>query len=321
MGKIHARNVWLDPDFQLLYVVDPIIELAEKISRNYGCLACPNINDALADENVDFIIIASTTDAHEEQVLACASTRKAFLCEKPIASSLKSALNCVHAVESNNCHSAMGFNRRLDEEYRFIRQEVHSGRIGSVETMHLVSRSFNKSSVTPKLFSSGMIREKGTHFFDLSSWILGFDPVETYATGAKFKGSRGDDSDFDTATVVVRYENEVIVSFNFNQKAKFGQDEFIEIVGTDGMILTGRSSTGDTKIFTDKGIFQKGIHQSWYKRFQQTYTEELKLLVETSAQKKLKIASLRDGLKAQAIAEASIESMIRKQLVKIEKVW
>ena len=51
------------------------------------------------------------------------------------------------------------------------------------------------------------------------------------------------------------------------------------------------------------------------------YTLHLQTFYPNHPEVILKIASLRDGLKAQAIAEASINSMIRKQPVKIEKVW
>ena len=119
-----------------------MIDGAQKLTEKFGGTPSSTVDSALEDDRVDVVIIASTTSVHEEQVLACVEAGKAFLCEKPISDSLEGALNCVRAAGDSGIVTAMGFNRRLNYEYRSIYDRGRAGQVGKVEMIHIVSRSF-----------------------------------------------------------------------------------------------------------------------------------------------------------------------------------
>jgi myo-inositol 2-dehydrogenase/D-chiro-inositol 1-dehydrogenase len=322
IGTIHARNIALHPEYQLIHVVDSMPDKAKKLTEMHGGTPGMEIDQALEDERVDVVIIGSSTSAHEAQVLACAKAGKAFLCEKPISDSLEGALHCIKAVEEAGIATAMGFNRRLYYDYQSVFDRVRTGQIGKVEMIHVVSRT-NKAPIPETIpFSGGMIREKGTHFFDMASWISELDPVEIYAAGACLIDKRFVEyGQVDTASLVLRLEDDVLVSLDFSLRAIFGQDELIEIVGSEGMLQCGRQRSGNTFLYTEGSIATEGVQHSWYEQFKQTYSQELDALVATVTQSAPAHATLRDGLRAQAVAEAAIQSISQNQPVKIEKVW
>jgi len=322
IGTVHARNIYIHPNYQLIHVVDPINDRAEELTKKFGGSPSTTVDSSLDDDQVDIVIIASTTSAHEEQVLACAKAGKSFLCEKPISINLDGALNCIRSARNSGVVAAMGFNRRLDNDYRSVFKRVREGQIGKVEMIHIVSRSHKAPPPESVVFSGGMIREKGTHFFDLASWIAASDPVEIYAAGTCLINKRfADYGEVDSASLVMRLENEVLVSFNFSRRAKFGQDELIEIVGSEGMLQTGRKPKGNTKLFTEEAISTGEIHHSWYEQFKQTYSSELDILVASLSESTPVHATLSDGLKAQAVAEAAVQSIVENQPTKIKRVW
>lgn len=322
MGTIHARNVGLHPNCQLIHVVDPMIDGAQKLTEQFGGTPSSTVDSALEDDRVEVVIIASTTSVHEEQVLACVEAGKAFLCEKPISDSLEGALNCVRVARDSGIVTAMGFNRRLNYEYRSIYDRVRAGQVGKVEMIHIVSRSFKAPPPEALPGSGGMIREKGTHFFDLASWIAASDPQEIYAAGACLIDKRfADYGEVDSASLVMRLENEALVSFNFSRRAVFGQDELVEVVGSEGMLQAGRQPERTTLLYTESAISTEGIYHSWYEKFKQTYTDELDMLVASLTESTPVQATLRDGLKAQAVAEAAIQSIAENRPVTIQKVW
>ncbi len=72
-------------------------------------------------------------------------------------------------MEDAGVVSDMGFNRRLDSEYRALSDRTRSGEIGQVEPLHVVSRTSEPPNPETAVVSSGMIREKGAHFYDLAS--------------------------------------------------------------------------------------------------------------------------------------------------------
>ena len=322
MGTIHARNVGLHPNYQLIHVVDPVIDGAQKLTEQFGGTPSSTVDSALEDDRVEVVIIASTTSVHEEQVLACVEAGKAFLCEKPISDSLEGALNCVRVARDSGIVTAMGFNRRLNYEYRSIYDRVKAGQVGKVEMIHIISRSIKAPPPETLSASGGMIREKGTHFFDLASWIAASDPQEIYAAGACLIDKRfADYGEVDSASLVMRLENEALVSFNFSRRAVFGQDELVEVVGSEGMLQAGRKPEGTTLFYTESAISKEGISHFWYEQFKQTYTDELDMLVASLTESTPVHATLRDGLKAQAVAEAAIQSIAENRPVTIQKVW
>ena len=63
MGTIHARNVGLHPNYQLIHVVDPMIDGAQKLTEQFGGTPSSTVDSALEDNRVDVVIIASTSSA------------------------------------------------------------------------------------------------------------------------------------------------------------------------------------------------------------------------------------------------------------------
>ena len=63
------------------------------------------------------------------------------------------------------------------------------------------------------------------------------------------------------------------------------------------------------------------INSQWYEQFKPTYALQLDQLVAATLKQGKVHATLIDGLRAQAVAEAAIQSISQNQPVKIEKVW
>ena len=78
---------------------------------------------------------------------------------------------------------------------------------------------------------------------------------------------------------------------------------------------------GSTIQYTESGVLTDGIHSEWYEQFKPTYAKELKLLASASLKQEENHASLRDGLRAQAVAEAALQSMTENRPIEIEKIW
>lgn len=324
IGNIHAHNIALHPDYKLIHVIDPISERANELSERFGGYPGADINRALEDDGVDIVIIASSTLVHADQVIACAKARKDFLCEKPIANSLEETIACTREVEESGVVALMGFNRRLDQDYRSMFDRVREGKIGKVEMIRITSRTFNFKSPEPETvhFSGGMMREKGTHFFDLATWISGAEPIEVYAAGSCLIDKNYEKfGEVDTASIIIRLDNDALVSLEFNRRAIYGQDEWMEVAGSEGMLQCGRKKTGSMLQYTKSGILMDRINSQWYEQFKPTYALQLDQLVAASLKQGKVHATLIDGLKAQAVAEAAIQSISEKQPIIIQKVW
>ncbi len=322
IGSVHARNVAAHPDCELSHVVDPILSRAESLARAHGGVATTSIEDALDDSGVAAVVVASATVAHAEQVLACASAGKAILCEKPIGIGLDQARRCFEAAGRSGVAAATGFNRRLDSQYRSLWEQVRAGEIGRVEALHFASRTGVAPTPESASSSGGMIREKGAHFFDLACWLSGAEPVEVFAAGACLVDpAYAEFGDVDTAALTLRLESGALATFAFGRRSAFGQDEWIEVFGSGGMLTSGRTRSGDVSRFRGAEVVECGVFPGWYDRFARSYEVELDVLVSAVRKGTEVHATLADGLRAQAVAEAAIRSQAENAPVRIENVW
>ncbi len=322
IGRIHARNVSHSATCSLAHVVDIDRGRADELCRTFGGRADDSFDRALSDDSVDAVIIASSTDAYRGHVLAAARAGKAILCEKPIADSLDDARRCVDEIERAGVIAAMGFNRRLDAVHRDLHCRLAAGDIGNIEMLRLVSRSATPPAPETAAHSGGMIREKGAHFYDLACWLADSDPVEVTAMGdCLIDPGFADFDDVDTAIVTLRLENGAIAGFDFGRRTAYGVDELIEVFGSDGLLLADRQPVPGAVQRAGSRVSTPGLHRDWYDRFAQTYVDELAAFAAAVRGEAKLPASMADGLRAQAVAEAAIVALRERRIVAIEPAW
>ena len=68
-------------------------------------------------------------------------------------------------------------------------------------------------------------------------------------------------------------------------------------------------------------IIEDGLHAGWYERFGPTYEAELDAFLAAIEKRDVPYATLRDGLRAQAVAEAAIRSVRERKIIPIERIW
>ena len=322
IGTIHARNIARHPDFALRYVIDQDFARASRLAGETGAQPNSSPEAALGDGAVDAVIVASSTSAHEEHVLACSKAGKPFICEKPVSDNLPGAVACVEAAARAGVVAAMGLNRRLDADMRELSERIRGGEIGTVESVHVVSRSASPPAPESVPFSGGMIREKGAHFYDLACWFAGSEPVEVYAAGMCLIDPRlGDFGDVDTAALVARFESGALATFQFGRRTAYGQDEFVEVFGSGGMLTAGRKRAGTVEFYRGSQVSGSPIVSDTYAQFADSYIAELEVFARALAGKAPVHATLADGVRAQAIAEAALVSLRNGRSVPVERVW
>ncbi|MEK9677798.1 MAG: Gfo/Idh/MocA family oxidoreductase [Rhodospirillaceae bacterium] len=115
--------------------VDP--KAAERFARVHKLTLSDSLADALADDEVQAVILATPHSLHEEQIIAAAGAGKHVFCEKPLALSKASAERSVAACEAAGVVLGLGHERRFEPAMIKIRELVKTGLLG--EIMHVES--------------------------------------------------------------------------------------------------------------------------------------------------------------------------------------
>ncbi|MCC6196689.1 MAG: Gfo/Idh/MocA family oxidoreductase [Burkholderiales bacterium] len=321
IGRIHARNIAAHGAAELRWIVD-VDARGEALARTHDARFARELAPMLADPDVEVVVVGSSTDVHEAHVLACVEAGKALLCEKPISDSLAGARRCLDAVRRAGTIAAVGFNRRFDTHHRHVYDQVRAGTIGRVEMLHFVSRSPQDMEPAAAARAGGMLRDKGSHHYDLACWLANAEPVEVYGSGACLIDPRhADYADVDTAAIVLRFASGALATFAFNRRTGYGNDEMFEVNGARGMLCSQRQHPLGVTYYGAEGVVVPGLHAGWYERFAPTYAAELDALVTAVRGGANATPGLADGMRAQAIAEAAVESVARGRPVPIANTW
>lgn len=115
--------------------VDP--DSAGPIAAAHGLELSLSLEDALADGNLDAVVLATPHSQHEFQIVAAAKAGKHVFCEKPLALNKASAERAVAACESAGVVLGVGHERRFEPAMMEIRRLVREGELG--EIMHVES--------------------------------------------------------------------------------------------------------------------------------------------------------------------------------------
>ena len=315
-GAIHARNIAHHPRAELVCICDVDRPSAERVAEKHGARAESDPAAIWAADSFDAVLIASSTNTHVDLLRAALGAGKPTYCEKPIDFDLARVRAVVAEAAATDVPVAVGFRRRALPEYREIRRRIREGEVGAVEVVHLVSRDYRAPSPEYVAVSGGFLRDKTIHYFDLVPWLVGERPVEVYAAGAcRVEPWIGEAGDIDTAMVLLRMPSGTLCHIDNGRRAVYGFDERVEVFGARGMLQSLPPSVSNVARFGATGIR--------HERYPDLYGEEsfaglLDSFVTALESGQPPEPSLADGLQAQLIAEAAVESLRRNRPVAIE---
>jgi predicted dehydrogenase len=105
----------------------------EEFAAAHGLQLAGDLDELLADPDVDAIVLATPHSLHSSQVLATAGASKHVFCEKPFALHRAEAEAAVEAVDKAGVTLGLGYNRRFHPEMTKLRERIRSGDLGVVE--------------------------------------------------------------------------------------------------------------------------------------------------------------------------------------------
>src|SRR5260370_37927509 len=184
IGKVHANNIAAHPRAELQYVYDINSEAAERLASRLGAKIASSPEEIWTADDVDAVLIASSTNTHADLLSEAIQAHKAAYCEKPIDLNMERVKAVVQEAYHTNVPIMIGFSRRFDRNHLGVREAIEEGKIGKVEMMHLTSRAQEPPPISYVKVSGGQFRDQTIHFFDLACWLADEAPVEVYAAGA-----------------------------------------------------------------------------------------------------------------------------------------
>ena len=322
MGAFHgetlARRV---PGARLAAVADPAPGAAERLASALGAdAAYTDPAEAFTSPDVDAVVIAAPARFHADLVVAAAAAGNAVFCEKPMGLSLTDVDRAVEAADAAGVVLQVGFNRRFAPDWRAARALLDNGTLGTPRLLRSMTRDpggFNPVGVPQEtIFLETLI-----HDFDTLRFLNpGAEAVEVYAVAdALVEPQYRDEGLYDSAVVVVRFDNHAIGTAEACFEAAYGYDVRGEVLGSGGMATMG---DGRRTGMVFSGAAGRAIEtaRSDQELLASAYVAELAAFVEAVRTGTPASATGLDARAAVAIGLAGLESARSGRPVRIEGV-
>ncbi|MRT24974.1 oxidoreductase [Enterobacteriaceae bacterium RIT697] len=318
IGDVHATNIVAHPATELVCVADTDSSRARMFAQKFNTRETTTAM-AIQDDSIDMVLIASATPTHADLLEASALAGKAVYCEKPIDLSLDRARRVADVVSPLNVALTVGFNRRFDLSHQQLKQQLKQGVIGRAELVQMVCRSSEMPPIDYLRASGGQMRDQAIHFFDLLRWLTDDEVSEIAVMGSALaQPDIATFGDVDTSILMMRMESGTLAQLDNTRRTGYGYDERISVMGQRGLLESGSQTTQGVTCYQGVNIHQPGLFPDWFSRIRDTYYAQLDAFVQSLSGKSVcDLPGLDDGLKAQAIAEAAMESLKERRFCKV----
>lgn len=322
IGRLHARNLkYQVPGLKVLAVADIFEKSAREVASQLEIpIAEKDYRVLLENNDIDAVVICSSTDTHAQIISEAAQAGKHIFCEKPIALDIDKIDQAIAAVKNAGIKLQVGFNRRFDPSFKKAKDLVEKGTIGTPHLVRITSRDPEPPPISYVKISGGIFLDMMIHDFDIARFLLGQEVVELMAVGSCLVDPAiGEAGDIDTAIVTLKYEGGAWGTIDNSRKAVYGYDQRIEIFGSEGCVMVGNptptkvtiNSAEDTK--TDKPLY------FFTERYQEAYLAEMKEFIKCIQEDTKPPVGGFDGKISVQMGYAAKESLIKGSFVKITK--
>jgi myo-inositol 2-dehydrogenase/D-chiro-inositol 1-dehydrogenase len=323
IGKLHAGHlVYRVPEANVVAVADIVAEAAQECAARLGIpLAVQDHRTLLERDDVQAVVICSSTDTHAGLIAEAAAAGKHIFCEKPIDYDLGRIDRALRAAEEAGVKLQIGFNRRFDPSFARVRQMVADGQIGTPQILRITSRDPAPPPISYIRVSGGIFLDMTIHDFDMARYLMGSEVAEVFAIGGVMVDPAiGKAGDIDTAIVTLQFANGAIGTIDNSRQAVYGYDQRVEVFGSQGMVCA-ENDTPHRAIRSDR----EGVHSAlplyfFIERYTDAYIAEMQAFVRCIQEDTPPPVSGLDGRVPVLMGYAALRSLRERRPVRLDEV-
>jgi predicted dehydrogenase len=185
----------------------------QAFADKYNCRAAASYDEILADDAIEAVVNTTPNHVHLETTRAAAEAGKHVFLDKPIANTIADGHAITRACEDAGVILAVGYQRRRESHFRWIKAEIDAGRFGKlVQAEGNISRDrlgkidLNSWRYQASGMPGGVMLQIGIHYTDVLEMLMG--PVKTVSAMSNRLVLPGDNPD--VANLVMEHESGAI---------------------------------------------------------------------------------------------------------------
>jgi UDP-N-acetyl-2-amino-2-deoxyglucuronate dehydrogenase len=184
ISRNHVAAISRIDGLSIVAACDDNADRAREISEPLGIPWFTDYEKMLREVPSEIVSICTPSGLHPSQGVIAAQTGRHVVTEKPMAISLRSADDLVHACDAAKVHLFVVKQNRLNEPVKVLKHAVDEGRFGRVYMASCTvfwARPQEYYEQAPWRgtweFDGGAFMNQASHYVDLIQWLMG--PVES----------------------------------------------------------------------------------------------------------------------------------------------
>jgi predicted dehydrogenase len=167
------------PDVSVRWICDLDLDRLEHFARRYPSAGVTsNLNDVLADPEVDCVFLATPVFTHHELAKRCLQAGKHTFVEKPLAPTAEQADELIQLAAERDLTLMCGHTFLYSPPVRMVKELIDSGSLGE---LYFISSSRVNLGLHQRDVS--VVWDLGPHDFSILHYWLGGPPSTIRATG------------------------------------------------------------------------------------------------------------------------------------------
>jgi 2-hydroxy-4-carboxymuconate semialdehyde hemiacetal dehydrogenase len=176
-GEKHLDGLKNIPGVSITSIISRGIEQAQAVADKYGAVhATTELDEALARDDVDAVILCTPTQMHAEQAIACMNAGKHVQVEIPLADSWADAEAVVAKQRETGLTCMVGHTRRFNPSHQFVHNRIVAGEI-AVQQMDVQTYFFRRKNINakgqPRSWTDHLLWHHAAHTVDLFAYQAG----------------------------------------------------------------------------------------------------------------------------------------------------
>ena len=325
LGRKHAENIhYRIANAELAAVCSVVPAEVDAVAKEmHPRLATGDYHELLESDDVDAVVIASSSQAHAEMICEAARVGRSYVyTEKPIGMTIAEIDEIRRAVGANRgMHLQVGYNRRFDRSLRAGKEQIGKGFIGSPIQVRMINRdpaSMAEFIIKFSPTSGGLVLDMLTHDFDCARWLVGAEAKSVYGLGGVFvyEGLR-EVGDIDNCSLLTQFESGTIGQIETSRNSTYGYHVETEVFGSEGCIRIGTNPARDRVVYMSSGGVTTKAFDWFFDYWEPTFLAEMQDFCDCVIEQRAPYVTLEDGYRAVEWACAATDAVRDGRVVEL----
>ena len=170
---------------EVTFVVGSSQAKAQVVADQYGIPnAVGSLDEALASDQVDAVILCTPTQMHASQTLACLKAGKHVQVEIPLADALGDAEEVLALQQATGLVAMVGHTRRFNPSHQYLHNKISAGEL-NIQQMDVQTYFFRRKNINakgePRSWTDHLLWHHAAHTVDLFRYQVGAPIVKANA--------------------------------------------------------------------------------------------------------------------------------------------